>query len=314
MRITGNMLMGSFMRNVQGNLRRMEHHQFQLSTGRRFNRASDDPVGVTRSLQARTDVSRAEQYIRNVQDGVTWLTQSETTIMEINDLLSRSYYLAMDAVNGTKTPEDRQAIAQEAIQIQAQLVHAANANFAGRYLFGGHQTTVQPFSVDGPPGLSTLIYNGHDLTTLTNPELANLQGQSIEYEVGYNIYLPISFTGIELMGAGPDNLYQIFDSFTGALLDGTNQEALNTAVGKFQQGQSRILALLADTGGRQNRLELMEKRYEKDYLNFVAVQSMVEDVDYPKAVSEFKMAEIIYQSALASGARIIQPTLLDFLR
>lgn len=314
MRVTGNMLTSNFMRNLHSNLKRMELQQSRLSTGRAFTRAGENPVGVTRSLQARADVSRTEQYRNNVRDAATWLTQSETTLFEINDLIARAYELSVKAASGTKTPQDRQAIANEAEQLQHQLVLAANASFSGRYLFGGHRTTHTPFEISGTPGSSTLIYNGHDMAALNDPALSGLRGQNIQYEVGFNIHMSVSFTGIDLMGAGEGNLYALFDRFTALLKEGTDQGGLNQVINDFQSQQDRVLALIAEAGGKQNRLEFMEKRFEKDYHNLIAVKSGIEDADYPKAVMEFKMAEIVYQSSLAAGARIIQLTLLDFLR
>jgi len=312
------MLMNNFMSNLQNNLRRMEKYQNRLSTGKNFTRPSDDPVAVTRSLQTRTDISKTEQYLRNIQDGLTWLEQSETTLMEVNDIIARAYELAVDAANGTKTPEDRRIIADEMLQLQQQLVRAANASFNGRYLFGGHNTSTIPFEISGSEGAYTLTYNGMDMKTLTDPANADwlnaAKAENLSYEMGFGIQMAVSFTGIDLFGAGDDNLFEVFNQLNAALLNGSDQDTLNESVGKLQREQNRILALLGEVGGKHNRLTMMEKRYDKDIYNFKAVQSKIEDADYAKSVTDFKMAEIVYQSALASAAKILQPTLIDFLR
>ena len=318
MRITSSMLASNFMTNIQSNLQRMEKYQNQLSTGKNFSRPSDDPVAVTRSLQVRTDLSKTDQYLKNVRDGITWLDQSETTLMEINVLVGRAYDLSLDAANGTKTPEDRQIIAEEALQIQEQLVQAANASFAGRYLFGGYNTASKPFKLNGSPGAYTLSYNGKDMASLMDPAnatwLNNAKTQNINYAVGNDVKMSVSFTGIDLFGAGADNLFEVINQFSSALLDGSDQSAIDESIGKLQQQQNQILSLLGETGGKYNRLTLMEKRYDLDYNNFKAVQSKIENADYAKAVIDSKMAEVVYQSALSAAAKIIQPTLMDFLR
>jgi len=296
----------------------MEKSQYRLSTGRNFSRPSDDPVAVTRSLQIRTDLSRTDQYIKNIRDGITWLDQTETTLMELNELIGRAYTLAVDAAGGAKTPEDRRIIADEVLQIQEQLVQAANASYAGRYLFGGHNTSSKPFVMDGDPGEYTLTYNGMDMAALAAPENAALleaaKKENLMYEVGNSLKISVSFTGIDLFGVGDDNLFDVFNQFNSALLDGTDQEAISNAIGKLQNQQNRVLSMLGEVGGKHNRLTLMEKRYDLDYFNFKTVQSTIEDADYEKSVTDYKMAEIVYQSSLASAAKIIQPTLMDFLR
>ena len=320
MRITSSMLASNFMTNIQSNLQRMEKYQNQISTGKNFSRPSDDPVAVTRSLQVRTDLSKTDQYLKNVRDGITWLDQSETSLMEINVLIGRAYDLSVDAANGTKTPEDRQIIAKEALQIQEQLVQAANASYAGRYLFGGYNTASKPFELKGSPGAYTLSYNGKDMASLMDPDPANVawlnnaKTQNINYAVGNDVKMSVSFTGIDLFGAGADNLFEVINQFSSALLDGSDQSAIGESIGKLQQQQNQILSLIGETGGKYNRLTLMEKRYDLDHYNFKAVQSKIEDADYAKATIDSKMAEVVYQSALSAAAKIIQPTLMDFLR
>ncbi len=63
-----------------------------------------------------------------------------------------------------------------------------------------------------------------------------------------------------------------------------------------------------------NRLEMMEALNGNNELNYIEVLSKVEDIDQAQVTMEFKMAEAVYRSALAVGARVIQPTILDFLR
>jgi flagellar hook-associated protein 3 FlgL len=311
LRITSNMLTNNFILNLQSNLKRMEKYQNELSTGKNFIRPSDDPVAVTRSLQTRNDISKTDQYLKNVRDAITWLDQSETTLMEINDIIKRAYELAVNGADGAKIPEDRQIIAKEILQLQEQLVNAANASFNGRFLFGGHNTASKPFEVTGGvPGDYILAYNGTNLETLTSA--ANTE--HLSYEVGFDVKMDVSFTGIDIMGAGSDNLYKLMNELSKALLDGTDQGTIEQSIGKLQERQNRILALLGEVGGKYNRLTLMEKRYDLDVYNFKAIQSEIEDADYAKSVTEFKMAEIVYQSALSAAAKIMQPTLMDFLR
>ena len=144
MRVTNSMMINQLMKNLNRNLKRMENHQYQLATGKRIVRPSQDPVGITRSLQARTELSKIEQYIKNVGDAKAWLTEAETALDEINSLIVRAYELTVDTANDSKTPEDRQAIAKEIDQLMKQLLEAANTTYAGRSVFGGYNTAENP--------------------------------------------------------------------------------------------------------------------------------------------------------------------------
>lgn len=96
--------------------------------------------------------------------------------------------------------------------------------------------------------------------------------------------------------------------------DEITNEKIASYIPKLQQAQRRLLAIEAEVGGRSNRLEMMNARYDEDIITFTKRKSAVEDIDEAEVIMQFKMAEMVYQSALGSGARIIQPTLMDFLR
>lgn len=302
MRITNSMMIGQLMRNLNKNLERMEKYQYQLATGMRLARPSQDPVGITRSLQARTDLSKLEKYKQNVSDAKAWLTQTETALMEINSIITRCYELAVDAANGTKTKEDREAISKEIAQLKEQLIEAANTTYSDRYVFGGYYTTDKPFGKDG-------TYYGDN--------------NRIKYELAPENQMDVSITGKELMEIDDSNtLYSVLDELYKLLSlqedDSADQEQVkeqfDELIGNLQKGQEHILSLLAEVGGKTKRLELMEIRYDQDEINYKAIKSEVEDVDHEQVIMEFLMAEMVYRSSLSVGARIIQPTLVDFLR
>jgi len=91
-------------------------------------------------------------------------------------------------------------------------------------------------------------------------------------------------------------------------------EDLTKLIGLIQDSQNHLLTRTAEIGGRQRRLELLEARYAQDVLNYEQMRSDSEDADMAEVIMYLKMAETVYQAALSAGARIIQPTLMDFLR
>ncbi|MFU0800353.1 MAG: flagellar hook-associated protein FlgL [Xylanivirga thermophila] len=325
MRVTNSMLINRFMQNLNNNAGRMEKYHSQLTTGKRFSRPSDDPVGITRSLQARRDLSIVKKYSDNVNDAQTFLHETETALMEINSILGRAYELAGDAANDTKTPEDRQHIQKEIEQLKQQLINTANSDFAGRYIFGGYNTVDKPFKVDDDGNLlynGKVLYNPNDLAGVDNFD--GLKNEGIKYEIGPGVYMDVSTPGCELLGIGDKNVYAMLDKFSKALEgknsngdpleNGKQTEVINECIGLFQGKSSDILSQVAEVGGKTNRLELVAKRFQNDEDNYKKIKSEVEDVDQEEATIEFKMAEMAYRSSLAVGARIIQPTLIDFLR
>mgnify|MGYP002411154018 FL=1 len=77
---------------------------------------------------------------------------------------------------------------------------------------------------------------------------------------------------------------------------------------------NNLLRVRADVGARTNRLELSADRLESDTVNFTKLMSLNEDVDTAETIMNLKNEENVYRASLAGGARIIQPSLVDFLR
>ena len=118
MRITENMMAQAYLDGLNRNMEQIAEYQEQLSTNKRINRPSDDPVGVINSLTVRSNLSRLSQYSRNIDDASSWLTQSETALTDLNSSLVSVYELALQAGGGSMSKTDKLAIATEVKQIR----------------------------------------------------------------------------------------------------------------------------------------------------------------------------------------------------
>lgn len=305
MRITNNMLVNNMMYNMGNNLERMDRVQQQLATGKKIATPSDDPIVASRALKMRTDVAEIEQYDRNVDDATSWMEISETTLGNMEDLLQRARELAVQGANGTLTPEDTQKIRIEIEQLKQQTIQLANTTYAGKYLFSGFKTD-QPLIDE-----STGNYNIQIETAAPNRE-------DIKYEIGIGDKMNINVLGSELFGgtgvAGtPPKVVEDFDNFISAL--STNDATgIRTAIDRLDENVENLLMIRSDVGARMNRLDLTKNRLAADDTNFTKLMSENEDADIAEVIMKLKNEENVYKASLAGGARIIQPTLVDFLR
>ena len=140
-----------------------------------------------------------------------------------------------------------------------------------------------------------------------------LKNQIIQYDIGSGLKTDVSVSGVELLGYGDNNIIKIYDDLIATLKSGAETEKISAIADKLKVKQSDILSIAADIGGRTNRLDLVASRYESDAINYETVRSNVEDIDMAEVIMNLKFAEAVYNAALAAGARIIQPSLLEFL-
>ncbi|MDL2220633.1 flagellar hook-associated protein FlgL [Eubacteriales bacterium OttesenSCG-928-N14] len=310
MRVTQNMMMSKFKTNLSSNLERMDRYQMQIATNKRITRLSDDPIGVIGSMTARVRLYRIEQYSKNVETAQGWLEQAETSIKEMNGILQDAYELAVNSAGTDKTEEDKQKNAEVIKQLRDHVVQIGNTMYGDKYIFGGYNTNRPPFELRA----DELYYNDQLLSDDTNPDLLAEDAESLQFEIGTGMYTDVSFPGTKILGTGEDHIYAVMDELYGLLMNNGSAEDIGKSITKLQDSQAKLLAKQAEVGGRTTRLEMVSSRYEDDFLSYTDRKSNVEDADQAEVIMQMKMAEAVYLSALNVGAKIIQPTLADFLR
>ncbi|WP_029688952.1 flagellar hook-associated protein FlgL [Thermoanaerobacter sp. A7A] len=297
MRITDGMLITNFLNDYNNNLERLQKNQNMLSTGKRISRPSDDPVAVATSLRIRTDMTRNDAYTKNADDAKSWLDITDTALNQLGSLLQRTRELAVQGANGTLTQEDMQKIANEIEQLKAQMIQVGNTQYNGRYIFAGFKTTTQPFSE-------------------TNNSYSGDKGL-IEFEVGAGgNKIAVNVSGDKVFNVdstGTSQLLTMMDNLKKALDLGDHQAVSNLIVDVDKQMEN-VLAVRAEVGAKSNRIDLIKNRLQDDNYNFTSLLSKNEDADLAQVITNLKMDENVYRASLAAGARIMQPSLIDFLR
>lgn len=320
MRVTNNMLINNMVYNLNQNLRNLEKLQYQKSTGKKFRVPSDDPIGASKSLKFNTDMSKLEQYERNAKDAMSWMTDTEAALGEIVEVLHRAKELTVDAANGTKkSPEDLQKIGEEIEQLKDHLIQIGNTAHAGRHIFSGYKTDKPLFNDDG-------TYN---INLTMNDEVNNdKKAEIFEYNVGVSEKVKVNTLGGKVFGEGDGEydkdinandkayLIQVFDDLSEALgKNGTaDPDKIQTALGNIDSSLEQVLSVRAEVGAKMNRLELTQKKLEVQKESVTELLSYNEDVDMAEIFMQISMAENVYTSSLMTGAKIIQPTLVEFLR
>lgn len=124
----------------------LQKTQEQVSTGKKVNRPSDDPVAAARILKLDQEVAQISQYQRNVDLATNRLQQEESTLADVTDLIQRVRELTVQAGNATLSSEDRRSVASELRQRVDQLAALGNTRDAsGEYIFSGFKGGTQSF-------------------------------------------------------------------------------------------------------------------------------------------------------------------------
>jgi len=154
--------------------------------------------------------------------------------------------------------------------------------------------------------------------------------QEIIYQIGVGNNIKINVEGYEIFGKGLQGLFDTFNKLEWAL-DGkteyktisvdasgnieviTNSLDISALIGDLDADFERLLKVRADVGARTNFVEMTANRLVDSLVNFTELMSKNEDVDMAEVIMKLTTEENVYRASLAAGARLIQPTLLDFL-
>lgn len=296
MRVTQSMLNTQMLNNYNKSLTRYENLQNQMSTGKVINKPSDDPVGIGYSLRYRNAISENDQYQRNTDSAVSWIDYTETMVSETNDVLQRARELAVEGANGTLSDDARKAIGAEIEQLYDHLVAIGNTKFNGKYIFNGQKTDVKPYDS-------------------TNAQNVDTHNGAITLETSNGMIMSVNIAGSDLFGDSADstNAFKVLDDLKNGLYN-NDQAAISQAIGDLDSRIDHVLEKWSEIGAKSNRLELTKNRLEDENNNLKKLLSDVEDADMAELITKLKSEESVYEAALASGARIIQPSLVDYLR
>ncbi len=138
--------------------------QEQMTSGKRVERASDDPAAAARAERALASVQRTVTSQRAVDASKVAMAQTESSLGSAGDLMQHARELLVAAGNGAYSDSERQSLANELQSVRTQLFAIANqSDGAGTYLFGGQGATQKPF-IDAPGGVQYAATAGQTLT------------------------------------------------------------------------------------------------------------------------------------------------------
>ncbi len=291
-RITQRLMVERSLNAMQTGASRLARSQEQLSTGRTINRPSDSPTGTNSAMRLREELAAGTQYARNASDGLAWLGRIDNTLTSMLDSTRRARDLVVQgASTGSSGPAGREALAQEMDQLREALLAQANTQHLGRPVFGGTTAGDKAYDASG--------------TFVGVPA-------QVKRTVGDDVQVQVNVVGPDAFGPSGDDLFSVLQDAADQLR--TNPGALGTTLDRLDKVMGRMQTSLADVGTRYGRVESALTLVNSTALDMQSALSEVENVDIAKAIVDLQMQEVAYQAALGATARVIQPSLLDFLR
>lgn len=289
-RVTSQAMTQTALRNLQSGLSTLSRLQDQATSQRAFAVPSDDPAAASTALDIHAAQRRTTQYSRNIDDGLAWLTTVDNSLTASTDLLSRARDLTAQGANsGALDVTALEAIAVELEGIRAELLAQANTRVLGRSVFAG--------TSDAPAFAADYSYSG-------------VAGGEVHRRISDGETVRVDANGAEAFGVGADSIFAVLDAVVADLRSGTN---VGPRLAQIDERLNTMLGVQGAVGARQNQVLRAKEAALDATVSLEAQRAAVEDVDTVEVLVALRAQELVYQSALSVTARVLQPTLLDFL-
>ena len=292
MRVTQGMIYDSTNRSLSTTAAAVQTASEKVSSTKQLNRPSDNPADVRAAVQLRDALSELNQFQRNIDAATSKVDAMDGALAGAGDLIQRANELAIAGGDGTLSAGNRQAMAQEVGQLIESMAQDAGAKVGNAYVFSGFQVNKAPYVVTAPGTVGT--YQGDHGVAVAR--------------IGPGATVQTSISGDAAFQAAFDALSQLK-----ADLDAGNVVQGGT-ISKIQGALDSIMTSRAQVGARANRLEQAKTSQGSLITSNQGLLSQLEDVDMASAITELSRRQTTYQATLAVTAKVMQTSLIDYLR
>lgn len=325
MRVTNSSMVSSYLKDLQSNLQNMNKLNTQINTSQNINTISDDPFKTIKLLNLKNEIKDVEKYNSNADEVMGWIDVTDEALDRVGSLTTDIKTL-LTSIQGTFGPDEIKAVQTEINEKMKQIGEAMNSTYAGEYVFGGSATDEAPIKMETDPntGLVKLTIRqienpastSDDDKYMDDPKL----NESLVVEISDGISLNHNLTINQITKTAGDKTgsktgLELLNTITDALgKDQIDMDTIGNIKLDLDSYMSDIMNNRALIGGKSNTVSAIKDSNDENILEMKGTYSLMQDVDIAEKFIELKSAEMMYTASLQVGAKLIQPTLLDYLR
>ena len=309
-RVTTQTQMRAAQRNLQENMTHLARLQEQASTLKSINRSSDDPTAAAAAMAVRAEMRAVDQYSANADNGNDWLTTIESSLGSVSDIMNRVRDLTVQGANsGSLSATAKDAIAIEIDGLKTDLLSQANTKFLGRSVFAGNSDAAMAFAAAGTDSTGATIYAYSGDTA---------GASSVERRISATSTVRVDAAGATIFGkddesTGSSSVFALLDNIVADLRSTNSAVNVGSRLEELDTRMAIMTGQRSEMGARQVQMERAQSTLLEKTGTLDAQRSGIEDADLGQVIIDLKLQEVTYQAALAVTARVLQPTLMDFL-
>ena len=301
MRITNANSANSYMRALQSNLQRMDKVNRELTTQSIINKVSDDPYKAIRVMDLKNEISNVEKLNSNDDELLGWTEHTDSALDSIGSITSEIKTL-LTSVTDIQSETEIQAINKEIMEKTKQIAELFNTTYAGQNIFAGSNTSEKSVEITTNPD-----------GTISIGKTANANNDTLKSEISPGITIDYNTTVDEVTKNGElfDTLNEVISSINTMPVDMSKIQELQ---GKLDSAITGILDARSTAGAKMNSIENMKNNNITNIEKMTETLSSIRDTDISEKSIELKSAELAYMASLQVGTKLMQNTILDYIR
>ncbi|CUS97160.1 flagellin [Candidatus Kryptobacter tengchongensis] len=293
MRITELTVIKNLVESINKVRVRVNETQLKIATGKNINTVSEDPYTANLIMNLKNMINKNKQFQKNINDAVDFLTATADAVDNFINTMIDVKSLLVEISNSARQP-DYQTYANRLSELFKQLLDSVNTKFKGKYIFNGTKSDVKPFN-----------YNERvDFLSV------DLSDEAIKFELNDGVYEKVNFTVYELFGGR--EIFDLILQMKNLLKGGIKPDDL--LFQRFDELFEFIVSQASNVGAAMNRFSLLQKQIEKQNVVLKELLSIRQDTDMAQQAINLQRDQLILESAYIIAGRIVQKTIIDYLR
>lgn len=312
-RLTDSVINNTILQSMLSNQSSLTKLSTEISSDSKISVASDDPLSASTILQTNTALDKNTTYTNAVSSAQSELTTTDTSLVNLVNIITKAKSLATQAANGTNSTIDLAAIGDQITQLISEVKDIGNTKIGNKYIFGGVNTATAPFTDATGGGIQ---YNG-------TPSTSNYQRN---VNIGDGVSVTINLAGDSIFGQSwTDNtttppttnqsgLLGDLESLNTNLQSATpNYSVISSSIDSLSSDLNTVTSAQANIGGIENRLTMAQSALTSNKTSLTSIKSNAQNADLTTLISEYEQQSTAYQAALKVGSTIASISILSYL-
>ncbi|MGC8625974.1 MAG: flagellar hook-associated protein FlgL [Acidimicrobiales bacterium] len=290
--------------DLESSLSNLTELQQEAASGKSLNQPSDNPVGTAEVLSLNAQIGRFQQYSANISDGQSWLNTADSTLGSVIKALDQVQTDVLSGANASSQDSTSlQALSQQVLATKQQVIGLANTTYNNRYIFSGtYGISPYPQATAGVSSSPDIAYkyagNDQPVTRVVAP------GETTD----------VSVTGDQVFGSGSNSVFALLDTISQDLASGNTSQLSGADLTQLQSAIAKVTTAQGDVGALGAGLANAATNATNTVQSLQTQVANITDANEAQVATELDLAETSYQAALETTAKIIQPSLVDFLQ